>query len=174
MKKISLPFTLLALSMAFFNYACQKEVSGQGYENATVEGNPEQAESNYNLEVVLKGENGQTGHIHFRQDRDAAKIITLDIRVHGLSGNHNYMLQRAVDPINQVDGTCTSTNWLTLGYGLTAHMITTNSMGDAGDVLWRDISAIASGSGFDIHFQVVDADSKAVVLQSDCYQYTVR
>ena len=40
--------------------------------------------------------------------------------------------------------------------------------------LWRDISAIATDSKFDIHFRIVDAVSMTVVLNSDCYQYVVR
>ena len=33
---------------------------------------------------------------------------------------------------------------------------------------------LPSGATFDIHFQVIDEDTQAVVLTSDCYQYTVR
>jgi hypothetical protein len=40
--------------------------------------------------------------------------------------------------------------------------------------LWRDVSAVPSGSTFDIHFQVIDAVTLAVVLASDCLQYQVR
>ncbi|HZG26469.1 MAG TPA: hypothetical protein VEZ17_17900, partial [Chitinophagaceae bacterium] len=83
-------------------------------------------------------------------------------------------LQRAVDAINVVDGNCTSTSWLTLGRGLTAQSILTNANGTGTEVLWRDVSTIATGSTFDIHFQVIDATNMAVVLSSDCYQYTVR
>ncbi len=48
----------------------------------------EEPHVSYNLEIVLRGEGNQSGHIHFRQDRDAAKIITLDIKVHHLNPNH--------------------------------------------------------------------------------------
>src|SRR5215204_2956152 len=113
-------------------------------------------ESQYNLEVVLRGEGNRNGHIHFRQDRDAAKIIDLDTKIHHLEPNHEYLLQRAVDPTNVVDGNCTSISWLTLGYGLTPHAIVTNDKGNGEDILWRDITAIPSGSTFDIHFRVID------------------
>jgi hypothetical protein len=130
------------------------------------------ANSNFNLEVNLKGEGNRSGHIHFRQDRDAAKIITLDIKVHHLEPNHGYLLQRAVD--TNLDGNCTSTSWLTLGYGLTPHAIQTDEKGNGQDELWRDVSMVASGATFDIHFQVIDAVTREVVLTSGCYQYTVR
>ena len=131
-------------------------------------------ESQYNLEVVLRGEGNQGGHIHFRQDRDAAKIIELNTKVHNLEPNREYLLQRAVDVINVVDGNCTSTSWLTLGYGLTPHAIATDDKGNGEDILWRDVTAIPSRSTFDIHFRVIDAITLDVVLVSDCNQYTVR
>ena len=131
-------------------------------------------ESQFKLDVVLRGEGNQGGHIHFRQDDDAAKIIDLGIKVHHLEPDHEYLLQRAVDAINMVDGNCTSTSWLTLGYGLTPHAIQTDDKGNGEDILWRDITAIPSGSKFDIHFRVIDAITLDVVLYSDCYQYTVK
>jgi len=73
-----------------------------------------------------------------------------------------------------VDGDCTSTSWLTLGFGLTPHSILTDDKGDGEDELWRDVSVVPSGSTFDIHFRVLDAVTMQVVLTSDCYQYTVR
>jgi hypothetical protein len=176
MKKQMFIIMAIIFATASTYLACKKEVSTKGspdLQNATVAGNPASAQSNYELEVVLRGESGTTGHIHFTQNRDAAKIITLDTKVHNLQPNHHYQLQRAVDAINVVDGNCTSTSWLTLGYGLTPHMIVTDDKGDATDVLWRDVTAIASGSRFDIHFRIIDAVSKEVVLTSDCYQYTV-
>ena len=88
--------------------------------------------------------------------------------------NHEYLLQRAVDPINMVDGDCTSTSWLTLGHGLTPQSIMTNSQGNGEEDLWRDVTAVPSDASFDIHFQVVDAVTLEVVLSSDCYQYKVR
>ncbi len=126
----------------------------------------------YNLEVVLRGEGNRSGHIHFRQNKDAAKIITLDTKVHHLEPNHRYLLQRAVDVI--LDGNCTSISWLTLGKGLTPQAIITDDKGNATEELWRNVAAIPSGTSFDIHFRVIDAVSSVVVLSSDCYQYAVR
>jgi len=140
--------------------------------------------SNFDLNVILrsvnpgedqdddKGERHGIGHIKFRQDGDTPKIITLDVWVHGLEPNHSYQLQRAVD--TNLDGNCTSTTWLTLGKGLTPQSILTDSKGRGQEDLWRDVSSVASGSTFDIHFQVIDEVTSAVVLTSDCYQYTVR
>lgn len=132
-----------------------------------------QPDQDFNLDVPLRG--GKSfGYIKFRQDPDPAKIIDLGIKVRNLAPNHQYLLQRAVDDINVVDGNCTSTSWLTLGKGLTPQAIMTNARGEGEEDLWRDITAIPSGSGFDIHFQVIDAVSMDVVLTSDCYHYTVR
>ena len=128
----------------------------------------------YNLEVNLYGEKSSNGHIHFRQDSDPAKIITLDTKIHHLLPNHEYRLQRAVDPINVVDGNCTSMSWLTLGHGLTPQSILTDDKGNGEEELWRDVTAVPSGSTFDIHFRIIDAVSMEVVLTSDCYQYMVR
>ena len=143
-------------------------------ENGTASQSTSSGESQYNLEVVLRGEGSRGGHIHFGQDRDATKIIELDTKVHHLEPNREYLLQRAVDPINVVDGNCTSTSWLTLGYGLTPHSILTDDKGNGEDILWRDVTAIPSGSVFDIHFRVIDKLTLDVVLTSDCYHYTVR
>ncbi len=130
-------------------------------------------DQDFNLDVPLRG--GKSfGYIKFRQDPDPAKIIDLGIRVRNLAPNNQYLLQRAVDESNVVDGNCTSTSWLTLGKGRTPHAIMTNARGEGEEELWRDITAIPSGSRFDIHFQVVDAVTLAVVLTSDCYHYTVR
>jgi hypothetical protein len=143
----------------------------------------------YDLNVTLRGacntiesegENNEdggdcpVGHLKFRQDPDPAKIIDLDVKVHNLLPNHEYLFQRAVDPINVVDGNCTSVGWLTLGKGLTPQSIFTNNDGTGSEELWRDVTAIPSGSKFDIHFQVIDAVTKVVVLTGDCYQYQVR
>lgn len=135
---------------------------------------PTPAIPNFNLEVILRGDGNAFGHVKFRQDNDVDKIITLDTWVRDLEPNHQYLLQRAVDAINIVDGNCTSTSWLTLGLGLTPQSITTDENGTGEEVLWRSVAAVPSGSSFDIHFQVVDALSKTVVLTSDCYEYTVR
>ena len=39
--------------------------------------------------------------------------------------------------------------------------------------LFRSVAAFPVGSTFDIHFQVVDATTGAVVLQSRCYEFTI-
>ncbi len=128
----------------------------------------------FNLDVILHGEGDAFGFIKFRQDKDPEKVITLDTWVRGLQPNHEYLLQRAVDAVNEVDGNCTSTTWLTLGKGLIPQAILTDAKGTGKVELWRSVAVLASGSAFDIHFQVIDAATSAVVLWSDCYQYTVR
>ncbi len=179
MRKYISALALFSTTIALFLVSCQKAVNGADsvYSAATQpEKSPAAAigESSYNLEVVLQGDGDQSGHIHFRQDRDPAKIITLSAKLHNLLPDHEYQLQRAVDPINVVDGNCSSSNWLTLGLGLTPKSILTDDKGNGEQELWRDVSAVASGAMFDIHFQVIDATSKSVVLTSSCYQYTVR
>jgi len=172
-------FAFLVLMTAL---GCKKESANTQSEdtvNSTLKanngaGSTDGATSQFNLEVVLNGEGNNNGHIQFRQNPDAAKIIILDTKVRHLLANHTYVLQRAVDAINVVDGDCTSTSWLTLGFGLTPHAILTDDKGDGQDELWRDVSAVPSGSTFDIHFRILDAVTMQVVLTSDCYQYTVR
>lgn len=167
---------LLFASLSVFNFACQKENSNQQQEeelsstfrNANAEAPP------FNLEVILRGEGNRFGHVKFRQNNDPEKIINLDTWVRDLEPNHQYLLQRAVDPANVVDGNCTSTSWLTLGKGLTPQSILTNDNGTGSVELWRNVSMLPSGTAFDIHFRVVDATTMAVVLTSDCYQYVVR
>jgi len=159
---------LIFTFFSIFDISCKKEHN--------------HAESPYDLDVILQGESNKSGHeednpsgfIKFRQDPDPDKIINLDIWVRDLESNHEYLLQRGVDAINVVDGNCTSTSWLTLGKGLTPQSIFTNGSGKGNEALWRDISAIGSGSAFDIHFRVVDASNMSVVLTSDCYKYVVR
>ena len=133
---------------------------------------PTPANPHFNLEVILRGEVNSFGLVKFRQANDAAKIVTLDVWVRDLEPNHQYLLQRAVD--TNLDGSCTSSSWLTLGKGLQPQAITTDENGTGREELWRDLSALASGATFDIHFQVVDAATMAVVLTSICYEYTVR
>jgi hypothetical protein len=130
----------------------------------------------YNLDVILNGNDKekQFGFIRFRQDPDTARIITLETTVVNLMPNHEYLLQRAVDAANTVDGICSSTAWLTLGKGLTPQSILTDAHGNGSEELWRSVTAVPRGTSFDIHFQVIDAVSMEVVLTSDCYQYTVR
>ena len=133
---------------------------------------PTPARPHFNLEAILRGEGKRFGHVKFRQDNDAAKIVTLEVWVRDLEPNHLYLLQRAVD--TNLDGNCTSTSWLTLGNGLQPQAITTDEKGTGKGELWRDLSTLATGASFDIHFRVLDAVSLAVVLTSGCYQYTVR
>ena len=128
----------------------------------------------FDLNVNLRGEAKKSGLIKFRQDPDAAKIITLDVSVQNLKPTHEYLLQRAVDALNELDCNCTSTTWLTLGKGLVPQSILTDKYGKGSEALWRDVTAVAPGSKFDIHFQVIDAVSLDIVLKSDCYQYQVR
>ena len=166
---------LLIVSFSFFTLSCQKEVANNQQpqeEIATTIGTANNP--TFNLEVILRGEGDRFGHIKFRQDVDPSKIINLDTWVRDLEPNHQYLLQRAVDPANVVDGECASTSWLTLGKGLTPQSIGTDDSGTGSEELWRDISMLASGTAFDIHFRIVDASTLAVVLTSDCYQYIVR
>jgi hypothetical protein len=130
------------------------------------------ASPNFNLEVILRGEGKAFGHVEFRQDNDTDKIITLNTWVRDLAPNHEYKLQRAVD--TNLDGNCTGTAWLTLGKGAQPQSIFTDENGTGREELSRNVSAVPSGTTFDIHFQIIDAQSSAVVLTSDCYQFTVR
>ena len=168
---------LIFACFSICSLACQKELSQkqQHEEEISSVARSVNAEAPpFNMEVILRGEGNRFGHVKFRQDNDVDKIINLDTWVRDLEPNHEYLLQRAVDAINQVDGNCTSTSWLTLGKGLTPQSILTDESGTGKEELWRNISAIATGSKFDIHFRIVDAVSMAVVLNSDCYQYVVR
>lgn len=178
MKKTTLPGLAILAIFACSIIACQKENQADRMRAEAVspgiQGTAANAESNFNLEIVLHGAGNQVGHLRFRQERDAAKVIDLGVNVYNLKPDAEYLLQRAVDPINMVDGNCSSNSWLTLGYGLAAGSIHTNEKGDGEADLWRDVTAIPSGSVFDIHFRVIDAVTLEVVLTSDCYQYTVR
>jgi hypothetical protein len=123
----------------------------------------------FNLEVILRGEG--FGLVKFRQPNDADQIVYLDISVHDLAPNTSYLLQRAVDAT--VDDNCTSDDWLTLGKGLVAQSITTDENGTGREQLFRDLAAVPAGTEFDIHFRVINEVTSAVVLQSECYQFTV-
>ncbi len=187
-KKSSLDATpASSLDQASVSSSGQKPVAAANAKdlNTSNEKTKDSPKVHYNLDVILRGIDGSAGkeekddghgdsfgHIKFRQNPDAAKIVTLDVWVHGLLPNHIYLLQRAVD--TNLDGNCTSTAWLTLGKGLTPQSILTDDEGIGREDLWRDVSSVPSGSTFDIHFQIVDQDNLAVVLSSDCYQYTVR
>ena len=125
----------------------------------------------FNLEVVLRGDNGAFGLVKFRQPNDDLLVVLLDTWVRGLQPDTSYLLQRAVD--TALDGVCTSTAWLTLGRGLTPQAITTDASGTGREELSRSVSAFPVGSTFDIHFQVIEAATSEVVLQSGCYQFTI-
>jgi hypothetical protein len=183
MKKMTSPLraTLLSVIMIAFGLSsCTKsnmETSPssdleQADINSAVMKASTPADPNFNLEVILRGEDKGFGHVKFRQDNDAAKVITLGTWVRDLEPNHNYLLQRAVD--TNIDGNCTGTSWLTLGKGLTPQSILTDEKGTGREELWRDVSGLATGAKFDIHFQIIDALTSVVVLTSGCYQYTVR
>ena len=123
----------------------------------------------FNDEIILRGDG--FGLVKFRQPNDADRTVYLDVWVRDLAPNTAYKLQRAVD--TNVDDNCTSSSWLTLGKGTTPQNIVTDSQGTGREDLFRNLGAFAPGTTFDIHFQVIDAVSSAVVLTSDCYQFTV-
>ena len=177
MKTLQKFAAFILLAGTVFYFSCQKEISqrpGQQEAISTANNSNSPETPPYDLNVILQGEGNRIGHLKFRQDPDPAKIIDLEIKVHHLEPDHEYLLQRAVDAINVVDGNCTSTSWLTLGKGLTPQSILTDAHGKGSEDLWRDVTMIPSGSMFDIHFRVVDKTNMAVVLASGCYQYTVR
>ena len=124
---------------------------------------------NRNLQVILRGEG--FGLVKFRQPKDGALVVYLDVWVRGLAPNTTYVLQRAVD--TNVDGICTGTTWLTLGRGLEPQSIMTDENGTGRVQLFRNLAAFPAGSAFDIQFRVVEADTSAVVLTSECYQFVV-
>jgi hypothetical protein len=130
---------------------------------------------NYNLEVLLRpvGSGDGFGHVKFRQPgNDNAEIIYLDVWVRDLAPNTEYLLQRATDA--NLNGTCTGTNWLTLGKGPAPHSITTDENGTGREDLFR-ILTNPPGTTFDIFFRVVRKDTPTVpVLQSECYQFSVK
>jgi hypothetical protein len=129
------------------------------------------AQPPFNLEAILRGDG--FGLVKFRQQKDAtANIVTLDVWVSELAPNSSYTLQRAVD--TNLDGVCTGTNWLSLGQGPTAQAIVTNDGGTGRADLWRDLSAFAPGTAFDIDFRIIEAGTTNVVLQSGCYRFVVR
>ena len=174
-KPATILISKLAMLIIFFSvsFSCKKDISKDANSQSTISNASINAEiPPFNLEAILTGENGGYGRVKFRQDIDTARIINLDTWVRDLLPNHAYLLQRAVDPI--ATGQCLSTAWLTLGEGLQPKAIITNDKGSGSASLWRDITAIPRGTQFNIHFQVIDSVSSAVVLTSDCYQYTVR
>jgi hypothetical protein len=128
---------------------------------------------NFNLEVILRAPDGGDGfgHVKFRQPNDADEIINLDVWVRDLAPNTRYRLRRAVDTV--LDGTCSSKSWVPLGRGLAPQAITTDDRGTGREHLYRNVSPVAPGTQFDIHFQVIDVATSTVVLESGCYSYTV-
>lgn len=132
----------------------------------------EAATAPYNLNVLLLGNRG-LGFLKFRQNPDTARVINLDTWLFHLKPNHTYLLQRAVNPI--ADPTqCSSTAWLTLGLGLTPQAIHTNRFGFGFQPLWRNVSSVARGTAFYIHFQIIDSLTSQTVLTSDCNTFAVR
>jgi hypothetical protein len=129
----------------------------------------------FNLEAILRptaaGPDQGFGHVKFRQpnESDAVQTILLDVWVRDLAPSHDYSVQRATD--TSLDGHCAGTNWTmpTLG------TFTTDDRGTGRAALSRDLPpAVQPGATFDIRFRVIDAITEAVVLQSGCYEYTVR
>ncbi|CAN5129392.1 hypothetical protein BH11BAC5_BH11BAC5_22930 [soil metagenome] len=180
MKKLITSFlqrSIAVMLAAFFISSCQKSASellsgSTAEQDATTMKSATPATPNFNLEVILRGMDNAFGLVKFRQDNDIDKIITLGVWVRDLQPNHEYKLQRAVD--TNLDGNCTSTAWLTLGAGLQPLSVFTDETGTGRADLFRSLAAVASGTTFDIHFQVIDVANATVVLTSDCYQFTVR
>ena len=175
MKKLiyQLLLPLGIIMIAFSVSSCKKTALTPDPEQNNSSANAkDRAIPNFNLEVILRGNGKAFGLVKFRQDIDPTRIVTLDTWVRDLQPNHAYKLQRAVD--TNLDGNCTSTNWLTLGKGPVPQSIVTDETGTGREDLWRNLSAFPSGTKFDIHFRVIDAVSSAVVLTSDCYQFTIR
>jgi len=139
---------------------------------------PVEDPQHFDLDVTFHTENLKDqsnrgfGFLKFRQDPDTARVITLDTYIFNLLPNHSYLLQRAANPFS--DPTCTNASWLTLGMGLVAQDIATDSKGDGHETLFRNVTAIARGTAFHIDFQIVDAVTLTPVLSSDCYEYIVR
>jgi hypothetical protein len=127
------------------------------------------ATPNFNLEVILRpvavGPDNGFGLVTFRQPKDAEVITYLDVWVRDLAPNHGYDLQRAIG--------CTGTTWLTLGQGPVPKVITTDEAGTGRAALFRSLAAFPLGTQFAVHFQVIDAVTSAVVLESACYHFTV-
>jgi hypothetical protein len=124
---------------------------------------------NYNLEVILRGEG--FGHVKFRQPgNDDAHTVFLGVWVRDLEPNTTYLLQRAVD--TNLDGNCTSMSWLTLGFN-SPGSFTSDDKGTGTADFFRTFAATSVGSTFDIHFRVIRQNNSAVVLTSECYQFTI-
>jgi hypothetical protein len=168
--------------VAVFAVACRgggsliaPTITAGGAESVSAAGSIQPASSaerpQFNLEAILRGDG--FGLVKFRQLIDSAhNIIELDVWVRDLSSNTSYILQRATDTV--LDGTCTGTNWLTLGKGPTPEPIVTDERGTGRAELWRDLSAVPAGTTFDIHFRIIENATAHGALQSDCYRFVVR
>ena len=180
MKKLITSFLqrlLAVMLVAFFISSCQKSTpellsSTNAEKGGTTTKSATPATPNFNLEVILRGMDNAFGLVKFRQDNDIDKIVALGVWVRDLQPNHEYKLQRAVD--TNLDGNCTSIAWLTLGAGLQPLSVFTDATGSGRADLFRNLSAVAAGTTFDIHFQLIDVANATVVLTSNCYQFTVR
>jgi hypothetical protein len=130
---------------------------------------------NFNLQAVLRpaagGPDSGFGLVKFRQPNDEEKAVLLDVWVRDLLPSTGYYLERATD--SNVNDDCTGTNWVTLGAGPVPVAIETDDTGTGRAALFRNLGTTPIGAQFDIHFRVIDAVSKAVVLTSGCYQFTV-
>ena len=126
---------------------------------------------NFNLEVILRGDDGGFGLVKFRQPNDDALIVYLDIWVRNLKPLTSYVLQRATD--GTLDGVCSGVNWLTLGAGAAPQSINTDATGTGRAALFRNLSAFPTGATFDIQFRVLEQATSAVVLTGGCYQFTI-
>ena len=122
------------------------------------------------LNVELNGAGEAEGSIRFRQPNDGLIQISLDTRIEGLAPDHDYYLQRAA--LVMGNG-CVDGGWLTLGLGTVVTPIHTDGEGEGHAMLFRNLPATLVGTAFDIHFQIIDATTSAVVMQSRCYQYIV-
>lgn len=160
-RKATVAFALLATILCMLS-SCQKDIPKK--------------DALYDLDVNLYGGGkniSADGFIKFRQDPDTARIIDLETWVSKLQSDHSYLLQRAVNPIADSTG-CSSTAWLTLGNLLVPEAIHTDGHGNGHANLSRAVTAIARGTAFHIHFQVVDSATLAPVLSSGCFDFTVR
>jgi hypothetical protein len=166
MRSFALVAAIAAVAAAVFALAAQADSIGPPWGPET---------PNFNLEVVMRpapdGPANGFGLVRFRQPNDAQKIVYLDTWIRDLAPSRAYELQRAVDTV--VNDDCVGTNWAPLGMGMAPQAVVTDGRGTGRASLWRDVSSTALGTTFDIHFRVIDGVSKAVVLESGCYQYTV-
>jgi hypothetical protein len=169
--KMEVPSRFIVLTASIIVLAgCSNDTSGSSGLLAPRQSNSWGPETpNFNLEVILRGDG--FGLVKFRQPNDNALIIDLDTKVRDLEPNTAYVLQRVAD--RNLDGICGTTGWLTLGKGLVPQTINTDDRGAGEENLFRDVSAFAVGTTFDIAFRVVNVATSAVVLTSDCYRYTI-